>query len=111
VQFIGSIAQIAGVPYEWRNEGLMIFAPVPVPKAADEVPASAPAADPVPQLSDDIPATAGESPASAPASDPAPQSSGGTPAAVEEPAAEAAATPLAAEQVAAVADSGSGGVV
>ena len=84
IQFIGSIAQIAGVPYEWRTEGLVIFNPVP--KAADEVTASAPAAGP------------------------APQPSAETPAAIEEPAAEAAATPPAAEQAPAVSDASSGAV-
>jgi hypothetical protein len=46
-QFLASIAQISGIPHEQRQEGLMIF--TPVRKAADEVPASAPAAGPAPQ--------------------------------------------------------------
>jgi hypothetical protein len=45
----------------------------------------------------------------APAADPVPQPSGEIPAAIEVPVAEAAATPVAAEQAAAVADVGNGG--
>jgi hypothetical protein len=83
-RFIGCMAEISGVGHEQRAEGLVIFNPVP--KAADEVLASAP-----------------ETGA-------APQPSGEAPAAVEEPAAEVAATPTESGQAAAAADAGSGGV-
>jgi hypothetical protein len=127
VQFIGCFVTAAGVAYEWRSEGLVIFNPVP--KAVDgvsgiDVSAEAtcpgpqategewiPAADLGPRLPDDVPATAYESPASAPAIDSALQPSGGVPAGIEEPVAEVGAAPLAADQVAAVADGGSGCVV
>jgi len=127
VQFIGCFVTAAGVAYEWRSEGLVIFNPVP--KAVDGVsgigvsadatcPGSQategegiPAADLGPQLPDNVPATAYESPASAPAIDSALQPSGRGPAGIEEPVAEVGAAPLAADQVAAVADGGSGGVV
>ena len=49
-QFIGCIAEISGVGHEQRAEGLVIFKPVP--KAAEELPGSAPAIDPAPQPSD-----------------------------------------------------------
>jgi hypothetical protein len=83
-QFLASIAQISGIPHEQRQEGLMIFNPVPVPKAADEVPASAPAADPAPQLAHEASA------------------------APEEPGAETAATPMAVGVVAAAVDAVAG---
>jgi hypothetical protein len=75
-QFLASIAQISGIPHEQRDEGLMIFSPVP--KAADEATASAPA----------------------------PQPSGETPGSIEQPAAETTATPTETGQVPAVADAG-----
>jgi hypothetical protein len=131
ILFIDRIAELSGVGHERRSEGLMIFNPVP--KAVDGVtgnedtteaaapaphategdgkPADLPTADLGPQLPDNVPATAYESPASAPAIDSAPQPSGGGPAGIEQPAAEVAAAPLAADQVAAVADGGSGCVV
>jgi hypothetical protein len=50
VHFLGCIAEISGVPHEWREEGLVIFKAVP--KAEDELHASAPATDLASQLSD-----------------------------------------------------------
>jgi len=100
VRFIGCIAEISGVGHEQRDEGLLIFKPAP--KAADEVPASAPAAGPAPQ-----PPQGGNAiPAETSAAEPAPQPSCETPASIEQPAAETAATPPAAEQAAAAADAG-----
>jgi hypothetical protein len=102
-QFLASIAQISGIPHEQRDEGLMIFNPVPVPEAADEATASAPAAGPAPQ-----PAQGGNAvPAETPAAAPAPQPCCETPASIEQPAAETAAAPTDAGQAAAVADAGS----
>jgi hypothetical protein len=99
-RFLASIAQISGIPHEQRQEGLMIFNPVP--KAADDVTASAPATDLAPQ-----PPQGGNAvPAETSAAEPAPQPSCETPASVEQPAAETAATPLAAERATAVADAG-----
>ena len=51
IQFIGCIAELAGVGHEQRAEGLLIFKPAP--KAADELPGSAPASGPVQQPSDE----------------------------------------------------------
>ena len=68
VEFIGCIAKVSGVAHEWRQEGLMIFNPVP--EAADGLPGPAIASSPT-----------------GPASQP---SDGGH---AEERAAEAAATP------------------
>jgi hypothetical protein len=99
-QFLASIAQISGIPHEQRAEGLMIFSPVP--KAADEATASAPAADPAPQPPQGGNAVQAETSAA----EPAPQPSGETPGSIEQPAAETTATPLAAEQTAAVPDAG-----
>jgi hypothetical protein len=101
VRFIGCIAEISGVGHEQRAEGLVIFNPVP--KAADEVPASAPAAEPAPQ-----PPQGGDAvPAETSAAEPAPQLSCETATANERPAAEAAATPTETGQAPAVADAGS----
>ncbi len=44
VEFIGCIAEVSGVPHEWREIGLMIF--YPVPEAADGLPGSAVASPP-----------------------------------------------------------------
>jgi len=99
-QFLASIAQISGIPHERRQEGLMIFNHVP--KAADEATASAPAADPAPQPPQGGNAVQAETSAA----EPAPQPSGETPGSIEQPAAETTATPLAAEQTAAVPDAG-----
>jgi len=104
-RFLASIAQISGIPHEQRAEGLMIFSPMT--KAADEVPASAPAADQAPQ-----PAEGGSAvPAEDSPAEPAPQPSGDTPAAIEVPAAEAAAAPTEGGLAAAPADTGNGNVV
>ena len=98
--FLASIAQISGIPHERRQEGLMVFNPVP--RAADDVTASAPAAEPAPQ-----PPQGGNAvPAETSAAEPAPQPCCETATATEGPAAETTATPLAAEQAAAVADAG-----
>ena len=99
LRFIGCIAELSGVGYERRDGGLMVFCPVlkavdgvigndaaaeitcPTPQPAeggDANPPDGPAADPDPQLSDDVPAAAYELPASAPAIDPVPQSMGET---------------------------------
>jgi hypothetical protein len=105
-QFLASIAQVSGIPHEQRAEGLMIFSPVPVPEAADEATASAPAADQASQ-----PPQGGNAvPAEDSAADRTSQTSDEAPAAIEVPAAEAAATPVAAGQAAAVADAGSSAV-
>jgi hypothetical protein len=85
VEFIGCIAKVSGVAHEWRQEGLMIFNPVP--RAADELSGSASATDPAPQLSDEVPAIA------------------------EEPGEETPAAPLVAAQPAAVADASNGDVL
>ena len=47
IQFIGCIVTASGVPHEWREEGLVIFNPVP--KVVDELPGSTSATDPTPQ--------------------------------------------------------------
>jgi hypothetical protein len=99
IRFIDRIVELSGVGYERRDGGLMVFCPVlkavdgvigndaaaeitcPTPQPAESGeanPADAPAADPEPQLSDDMPATSDELPASAPAIDPVPQSMGET---------------------------------
>jgi hypothetical protein len=147
ILFIDRIAELSGVGHERREGGLMIFSPVhkvadgvtgtdaaaeipcPTPQPAESGeanPADAPAADPNPQLSDDVPAAVDELPASAPATGPAPQPPQGgnaipaeasaadpntqpsreTATATEAPAAETTAMPLAAEQVAAAVDAG-----
>jgi hypothetical protein len=104
-QFLASIAQISGIPHEQRQEGLMIFNPVP--KAADEVPASAPAADPAPQ-----PPEGGNAiPAEASAAEPAPQPSGETPGSIEQPAAETTAAPTEVGLEATAAETSNGNVV
>jgi hypothetical protein len=51
IQFIGCIAELAGVGHEQRAEGLLIFKPAP--KAAEELPGSAPATRPASQSSDE----------------------------------------------------------
>jgi len=58
VQFIACIAEISGVGHEQRAEGLLICKPAP--KAAEELPTTAPAIDPAPQPSEEIPAIAEE---------------------------------------------------
>jgi hypothetical protein len=58
IDFVRRIAELAGVPHEWRAEGLVIFKPAPT--AAEELPATAPAIDPAPQPSDEVPAIAKE---------------------------------------------------
>jgi hypothetical protein len=50
LQFIGGIARVSGINFQWRARGLMIF--YPVPKAADEVPGSAAAPDMASQPTD-----------------------------------------------------------
>jgi len=105
LRFIGCFAEISGVGHEQRAEGLVIFSPVP--KTADAVTGtgvSAEAACPAP-----LPPEGDANPAHAPAADPAPQPSSDTPSSVEEPPVETTATPLAVEQVAAVADAGASG--
>jgi len=82
IRFIGCIAEISGVGHEQRAEGLVILKPAP--KAAAELPESASATDPDPQPSD------------------------GGDVSTEEPAAEAAATPTAAGQTNAVAETSNG---
>jgi hypothetical protein len=54
LRFIGCIVTASGVAHEQREEGLVIFNPVP--KAADESPGSVSVAQPVPQPSDEAPA-------------------------------------------------------
>jgi hypothetical protein len=54
IQFIGRIAELAGVSHERRAEGLMIFSPVP--KMTNEVTGSAPTSSPVQQPSGEVPA-------------------------------------------------------
>lgn len=78
VEFIGCIVTASGVGHEWREEGLMIFNPVP--KAADELSGSACALDPASQPSDEAGAS------------------------TEEPAAEAVMATPANEDVAGIAD-------
>ena len=105
VQFIGSIAQISGVPHEWRPEGLMIFNPVP--KAADGLTGtgvSAEAACPTP-----LPPGGDGNPADAPATDPAPQLLDEVSTATQEPS-EVTTTPPEAGEAAAVVDEGGGSV-
>jgi hypothetical protein len=51
IQFIGQIAELAGVGHEQRAEGLVIF--VPAAKAAEELHGSASASGPLPQPSDE----------------------------------------------------------
>lgn len=85
VEFLGCIAEISGVPHEWREEGLVIFNPVP--KAADELPGSASPTDHTCQPSDEAAAM------------------------TEEPAVETAAAPPATEQVAGAGDGNSGDVL
>jgi len=85
VEFLGSIAKISGVAHEWRQEGLMIFNPVP--KAADGLPGSAIA-----------------SPPTGPASQPSDEASEIT----DEPGEETPAAPPAAENVAGIADASDG---
>jgi hypothetical protein len=54
IEFIGRIAEVSGVPHEWREIGLMIF--YPVPEATDGLPSSAiasPPAGPASQPSDE----------------------------------------------------------
>lgn len=104
-QFLASIVQISGIPHERRQEGLMIFSPVP--RAADGVTGtgvSTEAACPAPQATDGDGNLADTS-----AAEPAQQPSGETPGSIEQPAAEAAATPTEAGQAPAVADAGNGG--
>ena len=50
IEFIDRIAELAGIGHEQRAEGLVIFKPAP--KAAEGLPATAPAIDPAPQPSD-----------------------------------------------------------
>lgn len=57
IQFVGQIAELSGVGHEQRAEGLMIF--IPVPEVTNDVPGSAPATDPAPQLSGEVPAITG----------------------------------------------------
>jgi hypothetical protein len=132
ILFIDRIAELSGVGHERREEGLMIFSPVhkvadgvigtdaaaeiacPTPQPAESGeanPADAPAADPDPQLSDDVPAAADELPASAPATGPAPQPSCEASATIDEQAAEAAATPTETGLAAAPAGIGNGNAV
>jgi hypothetical protein len=54
LRFIGCIVTASGVAHEQREEGLVIF--YPVPKPADELPGSVSVARPVPQPSDEAPA-------------------------------------------------------
>jgi len=76
-QFLASIAEVSGVPHERREEGLMVFNPVP--KAADELPVSTSATDPASQPCDE---------ASAITAEPAGEAATATPA-FEQPAGEA----------------------
>jgi hypothetical protein len=84
IDFIGRIAELSGVGHEQRAEGLVILKPAP--KTGEELPASAPAIDPVPQPSGEVPAIA------------------------EEPKDETAATPTEVGQAAAAAETNSGNV-
>ena len=63
IQFIGRIVELAGLGHEQRAEGLMIFHAVP--KAAEGLPTTAPAIDPVPQPSEKV-SVITEEPAPAP---------------------------------------------
>jgi len=58
IDFIDRIAELAGVGHEQRAEGLLIFKPAP--RAAEELPATAPTVDPAPQPSDEVTAIAEE---------------------------------------------------
>jgi len=78
IRFIGCVAEISGVQHEWRTDGLLILNAVR--KAEGELPVSASATDPAPQLSDEVSATKDET----------------------------AATPTETGQAAALADAGSG---
>jgi hypothetical protein len=88
VQFIGCIVTASGVAHEWREEGLVIFNPVP--EAADGLPGSAIA-----------------SPPTGPASQPSDEAGANT----EEPGEETPAAPPAAEDVAGIADASNGDVL
>jgi hypothetical protein len=82
IQFIGQIAELAGLGHEQSSDGLVIFKPVPKPAA--EMPAAVPASGPLPQAPDEIPA------------------------ATEEPKDETAATPTEVGLVAEAADASDG---
>jgi len=58
IQFIGCIAELAGLGHEQRAEGLLIFKSAPM--VAEELPATAPTVDPAPQPSDEVTAIAEE---------------------------------------------------
>jgi hypothetical protein len=85
LQFIDRIAELAGVGHEQRAEGLLIFKPTT--RAAEGLPATAPAIDPAPRPSDEIPAI------------------------TEEPRDETAATPTEVGLAVAAAETNSGDVV
>jgi hypothetical protein len=85
IQFIGCIVTASGVAHEQREEGLVIFNLVGKP--ADDLPGSVSVAQPVPQPPDEAPAI------------------------TKEPGDETAAAPLAAEDVAGIADASSGHVL
>jgi hypothetical protein len=111
LRFISHIAEISGVGHERREEGLMIFNPVP--KAVDGMTGTdvaVEATSPAPQV-----AEGGEAnPADAPETEPVPQPSDEfCPHATQEPSGDVAATPAEVVLIAAAPDAGesSGGDV
>jgi hypothetical protein len=105
-QFLASIAQISGIPHERRQEGLMIFNHVP--KAADGVTGTGVSAEATCPAS--LPPEGDGNPADAPAADPAPQLLDEVSAATQEPSEVTAATPPEAGETAAVVDESGGAV-
>jgi len=75
VQFISGIAEISGVPHQWREEGLMMFHAMP--KAAGELPGSASATDHSSQPFDEASAVTEESGEGTAAAPPAAGQAGG----------------------------------
>ena len=85
IDFIGRIAELAGVKHEQRADGLLIFKQALT--AVEELPAPAPATDPAPQPSGEVPAI------------------------TEEPREDTAATPTEVGLAVAAAETGNGNVV
>ncbi|MGD0694787.1 MAG: hypothetical protein ABSB82_08015 [Terriglobia bacterium] len=75
IDFIGCLVTASGVAHEQRDDGLVIFNPVP--KAADQLSDSAPATDPIPQPCDEASNIAAEPPAEASAAIPATEQAAG----------------------------------
>ena len=103
VQFIGCLVTAAGVAHEWRTEGLMILNPTPRPAdAVTGTGVSAEAACPAP-----LPPEGDGNPVDSPAADPAPQLLDEVSAATQEPSG-VTPTPPEAGEAAAVVDEGGG---